>query len=292
MAIDPLPRISIVIVTYNFGRCLRECIESVLSQTLEPFEIVICDDHSTDNSWAIIKEYSQQYPRLIKAYQHEQNMGPYYNGAFGVKVASGDLVSFIEGDDRWLPQKLELEWKALQRHPEAQIAYSNVYTIDAEGNRTGIWYYDGKGPAPPSGDVFIEVFSRRVFHNTRKTFRNELVRRLAHDEEGRGKYAFVPLQPIDLGHGNIRSLQVSHDTHLPPQVVVGEKGQRGRPAEHHTLRPGSSRFPPAQIEEESLSSESFRSHSHTRNREILGLGHLVLQPGHELRLYFRQVHSR
>jgi hypothetical protein len=88
----------------------------------------------------------------------------------------------MDGDDRWLPRKLELEWKALQNCPGAQIAYSNVYEIDDDGNRVGI-YFDGQGDVPPSGDVFIHVYSRRLFPSN-EVFRNELVSRLAFEQEG------------------------------------------------------------------------------------------------------------
>jgi glycosyltransferase involved in cell wall biosynthesis len=183
MVMGPSPKISVVIFTYNFASYLRECIESVLAQTLLPSEIVICDDHSIDNSWKIIREYSQQYPDLIKSHIHKRNMGAACNGNFGLRRAKRDLMAWLDGDDRWLPRKLEKEWKALQRYPEARIAYSNVYTIDDAGNRTGIWY-DGRGPVPPSGDVFVEVFSRRFFPNTRSVFRNQLMYRSTVEEVG------------------------------------------------------------------------------------------------------------
>ena len=180
---DSVPRISVVVITYNFGRYVAECLESILSQTLKPFEIVVCDDHSTDESWDIISRYSRRYPDLIKAYQHKKNMGVFYNGTFGAKQYTGDFVSMMDGDDRWLPEKLEREWQALRKTPGAQIAYSNVITIDAQGRKTGVWH-DEEGAPPPSGDAFVEVFSRRVFSNSRSVFRNELVSRRAFDEEG------------------------------------------------------------------------------------------------------------
>ena len=159
---NELPKISVVIITYNFEKYIRECIESILAQTLRPYEIIISDDHSTDNSWNIISEFSKQFPRLIKAHQQETNLGPFQNGTFGGEMATGDFVCLMDGDDRWLPCKLELEWQALQNCPGAQIAYSNVYEIDDDGKHIGI-YFDGQGDEPPSGDVFIHVYSRRLF---------------------------------------------------------------------------------------------------------------------------------
>jgi GT2 family glycosyltransferase len=180
---DSVPRISVVISSYNFARYLPACIDSVLAQTLRPLEIIISDDCSTDNSWAIISEYSQKYPQLIRAYRQRENMGPPRHGNFGKQQARGDLIAWMDGDDRWLPRLLEVQWTTLQQQPRAQVAYSNVFIIDAEGNRLRIWD-DGTDPAPPSGDVFVEVFSRRFFPNSRSIFRNQLMYRSALEQTG------------------------------------------------------------------------------------------------------------
>jgi len=183
LAADTAAGISVIIYCYNHEEYVGECIESILAQTLQPLEIVICDDHSTDSSWTIIGDYHSRHPDLIVPHRHSKNIGMHYNVNFGLQRARGDLISSLGGDDRWLPQKLELEYEALQREPEARIAYSNVITIDAQGNRTGAFHDSGGGP-PPSGDVFTEVFSRRFFNNSDSVFRNPLVYRSALDEVG------------------------------------------------------------------------------------------------------------
>jgi glycosyltransferase involved in cell wall biosynthesis len=180
---DPAPTISVLIIAYNSAHYLRECIDSVLAQTLSPVEIIICDDCSTDDSWAITSEYLQRYPEIIKAHRQEENIGPARNGNFGRKMARGELFAKIDGDDRWLPRKLEMEWKAIQRHPDAKIGYSDVYIIDADGNRTGRWH-NHKESDPPGGDVFVEVISRHFFSNTRSIFRDHLIYRSLFDEIG------------------------------------------------------------------------------------------------------------
>lgn len=172
----PHPNISVEIIVYNFGKYVAECIESVLAQTLPPTEIVITDDHSLDDSWSIISRYAQRYPDQIKAFRHEQNIGPTSNGVFGRQQTTGDFISWTDGDDRWLPRKLEREWHALQEHPKARIAYSNVQTIDPAGNPTSLWC-DGSDSQPPSGDVLIEVFSRALFPNTNSVYRDPLIYR-------------------------------------------------------------------------------------------------------------------
>jgi glycosyltransferase involved in cell wall biosynthesis len=177
------PCISVIIVSYNFEKFLKECIESVLSQTLRPFEIIICDDCSQDNSPSIIKKYKDKYPNLIKAYIQSKNLGPAKNGNFALSAVTGDLVSWMDGDDRWLPKKLEYEWAALCANPQAKIAYSNVYQIDANGNRIQKWYR-GNRSALPVGDVFIQTYSRNFFPDRKSLFRNYLFYRSCYEKIG------------------------------------------------------------------------------------------------------------
>jgi len=183
MRADSSPKISVVILSYNFGAYIRECIDSVLNQTLGPYEVIICDDASLDGTRNILEQYARRYPDLIKLHIQGKNLGLPHHANFAFKQATGDLVSWIDGDDRWLPRKLELEWKALLEFPEARVAYSNVRIIDAGGRYKELWY-DGKGPQPPSGDLFIPVFSRRIFPNTTSIFRNHLFYRACYDETG------------------------------------------------------------------------------------------------------------
>ena len=171
-----MPKISVLIISYNFERYIRECIDSILAQTLSPSEIIVCDDNSTDGSWEIISEYQNRHPRLIRSYKHEKNLGMTKNYNFALRSALGDLVSMIDGDDRWLPNKLEIEWAALEKSPKARFAYSNVFKIDDQGRRTGIWY-DGTGEPPPSGDVFSYAFSGNFFRIPLSLYRQELIYR-------------------------------------------------------------------------------------------------------------------
>lgn len=110
------PRISVLITSYNQKTFLTEAIESVLSQTLQPFEIIIVDDCSTDGSQKIIENYTRNHPDIIKAYYHKQNLGIGKNRAFAQMQAKGDWLTYLDGDDRFLPEKLEMEFKTLQQH--------------------------------------------------------------------------------------------------------------------------------------------------------------------------------
>jgi len=163
-------KISVFITSYNQKAYLIGAIESVLNQTLRPFEIIIVDDCSTDGSQQVIERYAQANPELIRPFYHEQNLGIAKNKAFAQRQVRGDWLTYLDGDDRFLPKKLELERETLQKHPEAKLVYSNFYFIDTEGERFQLW---ADKVAPPSGYVFPEVFSRAFPGNT--VFRNELV---------------------------------------------------------------------------------------------------------------------
>jgi len=177
------PKISVVVFSYNFEKYIGECIQSLVNQTLKPYEIIICDDHSTDGSWDIIEKFKSKFPNLIKIHRHPQNIGHIKNGKFGKDQAKGTHVSIIDGDDRWLPDKLEKEWQALLANPKAKVAYSNVIIVDEKGMKKSTWS-DEQDPEPPSGDVFAQVFGKRFFERQRSLFRNQLMDRKAMIEAG------------------------------------------------------------------------------------------------------------
>ena len=169
------PKISIVIGSYNFKKYIRECIESIINQTLKPYEIIICDDASTDSSQEIIQEYADKYPDLIKIVLHKQNIGPAKNFNGGFEILSGDYRSWIDGDDKWAPEKLEFEYGKLCDNPNARIAYSNVITIDYKGDIVNTWH-DSEEQLP-EGNVYSYIIGRTLFPaKSTATFRNFLLK--------------------------------------------------------------------------------------------------------------------
>ena len=195
---------------------------SVLSQTLEPYEVIVCDDCSTDRSWDIINLLASKFT-CLRMYRHKENIGAYANGTFGGKVWSGDWVCLMDGDDRWDPRKLECEWEALSHQPEAQLAYSGVRVIDEQGETLDIWRPPSQGEAP-QGDVLCEVMSRRFFPNTRSVFRNELVSSHAFNEEGDGDDSLEHLWDWDRKIRYVKRFSVAYSGAVLVDYRVHKRG--------------------------------------------------------------------
>lgn len=170
MSVIADPSISVYITSFNQKNYLVEAIESVLAQTLSPYEIVVIDDCSTDGSQELISGFKSTYPNLIKPIFHLQNYGIGKTRTEALQALTGDYVTYLDGDDRFLPKKLEKEVILLQNNDDIHVAYSNYYYIDAEGKRTGIW---AQNAVPPQGDVFLQVFARDFPRG--RIFRNELI---------------------------------------------------------------------------------------------------------------------
>lgn len=166
------PPISILVISYRFAPYIRQCLDSLLGQTLRPSQIVVVDDHSPDESWAIIQDYARRYPDVIEIHQPERNIGPREIGAFARQFPNRELFCWIDGDDYWHPQKLQREWEAMQA-TGARLAYSNVATVDEKGATTG-YFHNPDAPSLPRGDLFMQVLTRRLFSNTSNMFRNHL----------------------------------------------------------------------------------------------------------------------
>ena len=105
--------LSVVLCTYNGERFLREQLDSVLSQTLLPDEIVVLDDCSKDDTWNILLEYKMKYPSMFKIYRNKENVGVHENYRKLFHYASCELVAICDQDDIWLPSKLDESVKML-----------------------------------------------------------------------------------------------------------------------------------------------------------------------------------
>lgn len=132
--------VSIICNTYNHEKYVKDALDGfVMQKTNFPFEILIHDDASTDNTANIIREYEKKYPDIIKPIYQTENQYSKGKGLVG-KIqyarAKGKYIAFCEGDDYWTdPYKLQKQYDALEKHPEIDICTTAALKVDAKTNK-------------------------------------------------------------------------------------------------------------------------------------------------------------
>jgi len=131
------PLVSVVIIFLDEERFLGEAIESVLAQSYAHWELLLCDDGSTDGSSAIAKRYASRSPDRVRylAPPGHVNIGESAIRNLGIAESRGELVAFLDGDDVWLPEKLERQVALMRQNPAAAMLYGRtLYWFSWTGN--------------------------------------------------------------------------------------------------------------------------------------------------------------
>ena len=159
------PVVSICCATYNHAAFIRDCIDGFLAQrTTFPIEILINDDASTDRNAEIIRDYTAQYPHLIKPIFQTQNQlskGLKPNPNFNFPRVNGEYIAFCEGDDYWTdPLKLEKQVQFLQTHTDYSLCWTRFKT---RNEKTGEFIEDNNGlyfSGPEGSEFDFEIFQQ------------------------------------------------------------------------------------------------------------------------------------
>lgn len=128
-----MPKVSIVLCSYNGEQYLSEQIESILDQSYKDFELIICDDQSSDNSFNIINDFAKKDAR-IKAYSNSNNLGYVKNFEKGISFAKGDYIALSDQDDVWALDKIE---KLLENIKNHVLIYCNSSFVNSDLKPTG-----------------------------------------------------------------------------------------------------------------------------------------------------------
>jgi glycosyltransferase involved in cell wall biosynthesis len=130
------PVFSVVIPTFNYGRYLAECLDSVFAQEHAPeFEVIVFDDGSTDDTRDVLARYAD--PRLRVA-GHRPNRGHVATINAALPMARGSIVSRIDPDDRYHPRFMATVQERLRMHPEAALVYGRARIVDEHGRPAGV----------------------------------------------------------------------------------------------------------------------------------------------------------
>lgn len=128
-----MPTVSILIPTFNCGQYISHAIESALNQSYQDVEIILVDDGSTDNTRELLKEYIKE-GACKYIYQSNQGVAEARNAT--LRAARGEYVAFLDADDFWEPDKLELQMNFLAERPDVALLHGNIRIVDAGKNQT------------------------------------------------------------------------------------------------------------------------------------------------------------
>lgn len=160
------PKFSVIIPTYNRECFIENCVESVLDQSFNNFEVIVINDGSTDRTEKLLRPYNDEIE-----YIYQENKGVSTARNRGLQEARGKYIAFLDSDDKWTSEKLEVVDENIKQNPEFKIFHTQER-----------WYKDGKIHNPkdkhrkPHGKVFFKclrlcavsistaVVKREVFH--------------------------------------------------------------------------------------------------------------------------------
>jgi glycosyltransferase involved in cell wall biosynthesis len=188
------PRFSAVIPAHNAVATLDSAVRSVLSQTVDDFEVIIVDDGSSDDTLARARALEAD-PRVRVVSQ--PNQGPAGARRTGVAHSRGVYVGFLDSDDLWMPRYLEVLGGALDADPGAGLAYTDGWTLDDQTRRirratTMARQQPGKG-LPAEADEFLRVYIKANFIPA-----ETLARRAALDDVGSFNPALAAAEEYEL----------------------------------------------------------------------------------------------
>ncbi|MCP5002593.1 MAG: glycosyltransferase [Planctomycetes bacterium] len=121
------PLVSVVIPTFNSGKFVVQAVKSVLEQSYRSLEVLVVDDGSTDNTKVLLSDFNDS----IK-YHYRENKGPSAARNFGIKMAKGEYVSFLDADDLWIPGKIEVQLDFFERYRDLGLLFSDVEEFDED----------------------------------------------------------------------------------------------------------------------------------------------------------------
>lgn len=144
-------KVSVAMAIYNCASTLKEAVDSILSQTFADWELILCDDCSTDGTLAIAREYESQYENIL-VIRNERNIGLPASLNHCIEHAQGEYIARMDGDDISLPERFQVEVDFLESHPEYAIVSCAMINFDENGD----WGIQRKPEKPEKKDFILD----------------------------------------------------------------------------------------------------------------------------------------
>ena len=208
-----MPKVSVIIPSYNHARFIGEAISSVLNQTFTDYELIVSDDGSSDHSIDVIKSFHD--PRMT-VYVSEKNRGAVLNVNDCIRKAKGEYIALLNSDDSWDMDKLRIQVDYLDNHPDCGIVFSNVKFINEEKrelSKSEFFWNDVFTQPNRSRSEWLRFF----FYNINCLCHpSMLIRKKIYDLTGLYKFSLRQLPDFDMWVSAIKYT----DIHILPEKLV------------------------------------------------------------------------
>jgi len=131
-------KLSVLMSNYNHAHYIAEALNAIVSQSFKPFEVLVCDDGSTDNSVDIIQRFVDKYP-FVHLIKNDRNVGIFASFDRLTAMAAGDYLYCASADDKVLPGFFEKSMKLLQQYPKAGLCSALAISMDENGRNGGVF---------------------------------------------------------------------------------------------------------------------------------------------------------
>lgn len=190
-----MPTVSVIIPSYNHERFIEECIQSVLNQTFQDFEIIITDDASIDRTVELIEQFKDS---RIKLFRHLKNKGASIATNNCITHAQGKYIAMLSSDDAWYPEKLAIQVEYLEQHPEIRAVFGKVDWVDERGQPITNKIFPHKEAFDVSNRTRFEWLNYFFYRGNCLCHPCSLVRRECYQEIGFLNPAFANIPDFDL----------------------------------------------------------------------------------------------
>jgi glycosyltransferase involved in cell wall biosynthesis len=173
--------VTVIVPAYDAGRFIAQTLETVITQTAQPFEVLIVDDGSADATCDVVESFARAHPGCPVRLLREPHRGPGAARNAGVRAARTEWVSFLDSDDLWQPEKLATVIAAINEHPDANFFCHNETVRFLDGrervtNHAANFSYEK--PVPP------QLYRQNFFSTSAVVCRRDLVLRWKGFDEG------------------------------------------------------------------------------------------------------------
>jgi glycosyltransferase involved in cell wall biosynthesis len=167
------PLVSVLTATYESAPYLEQTLESALGQSYTNLEVVIADDGSPDDTVAVAERVGRRYPGRVVFARGANREGPCKRRNAALTEARGSLICWLDGDDVWLPGKIERQVEVMRARPDAGLVYTGFEAFASDTGEA----VPGTEPSTRSGDLFLPLFVEGNFIGTLTVmFRREALR--------------------------------------------------------------------------------------------------------------------